>query len=129
MGLQPINNNIVRFNLIENNATSVLLCSNALLFADGANNSAYNNIIRNNGPGKCGGGIQIYNGARNIKIYNNTVYNNAAGGIYMGDNTDGTIVRNNIAYLNKGGDFVIDGGTNVTESNNLFRVNPVFGGS
>jgi len=125
-GLQPINNNIVRFNLIENNATSNPFCSNALLFANGANNIAYNNIIRNNGPGACGGGIQIHSYARDIKIYNNVIYNNGAGGIYMGNNTDGTIVRNNIAYLNKRGDFVIDGGTNVTESNNLFGVNPGF---
>ena len=129
VGLQPINNNIVRFNLIENNATSVLLCSNALLFADGANNSAYNNIIRNNGPGKCGGGIQLQYGSINPKIYNNTVYGNLAGGIYVGPDSDGAIIRNNISYSSKGRDFVVEGGTNVTERNNLFGVNPGFGGS
>jgi parallel beta-helix repeat protein len=125
-----VSNGIFRNNMLTGNArlpNGSFSCANAIIIARGSNNQVYNNVIRDSGPGECsGGGIQIQYGAVNTKIYNNTLYNNSAGGIYVGTNSDGTIIRNNIAYSNGGRDFIIDGGTNVTQSNNLFDVNPAF---
>jgi parallel beta-helix repeat protein len=143
----PVSNNIVRYNLIENNGTDPNFCANALIFASGSNNAAYNNIFNNNGtgshitpgqPAKCGGSIQLSNGGNNSMIYNNTVYN-SAGGIYTA-NTSGHIIRNNIlwnnVYQGQGRDFFNDGGSaSFMQSNNLcatgnvacaVTINPLF---
>jgi parallel beta-helix repeat protein len=136
----PVSDNIVRFNLFENNATSDPFCSNTLIFASGQNNIAHNNIIKSAGPGACGGGIQLSNGGDNSKIYDNTVYN-TAGGIYMAK-TEGHVIRNNIlwnnVYRGQGRDFFNDpeGPATFTQSNNLcatgnvscaLTINPQFG--
>jgi parallel beta-helix repeat protein len=143
----PVSNNIVRYNLFENNGTDPNFCANALIFASGSNNAAYNNIFNNNGtgshitpgqPAKCGGSIQLSNGGNNSMIYNNTVYN-SAGGIYTA-NTSGHIIRNNIlwnnVYQGQGRDFFNDGGSaSFMQSNNLcatgnvacaVTINPLF---
>jgi hypothetical protein len=64
---------------------------------------AKNNISFNNS----GFGIQLWHQPENIQLINNTIFNNASGGIVLGtDNTDVTVdyitVRNNIVVNNGG---------------------------
>ena len=85
--------NTVRNNLIHDNAAQGARGVGIGLYA-GNNNVAYNNILWNNH-----GAIAIDFGATDTQVYNNTCYDNGAGGnagIYIGNGSSGAIVRNNI---------------------------------
>ena len=82
-----------------------------------ANNRSYNNA----GPGLI---IAFGDGATGLKIYNNTVYNNSDYGIRVGGGHTGTLVRNNISYLNAVN--YSDAGSGTVANNNLIGVDPGF---
>ena len=137
-------NNIVRSNLVELNGTDSAYCSSALLFSSGADNIAYNNIIRYHRPGTCGsspggGGIALVINAVRPKIFNNTIYGNNTTGIYIGKGIPGSasgatdaVIRNNISLFNGrcancGGNYQ-NLGSGTTADHNIFddAVNPLF---
>jgi parallel beta-helix repeat protein len=91
------------------------------LLIDGQGNSAYNNVITNNG----GHGIELYGGASTGNfIYNNTVYGNTGSGIFAVSGTSGNTFENNISYGN--GTNFTDQASGTVSSNNLFGPNPMF---
>ncbi len=47
----------------------------------GSNLMAYNNLVYGNGISAGSGGIAVRYGATDVKIYNNTIYNNVGRGI------------------------------------------------
>jgi hypothetical protein len=93
-----------------------------------ANNAqVYNNLIYDlNLPGgrSDNAGITIYTGSGN-KVWNNTIANNATGGIKIDPGVTNAEVRNNIAWSNTGSAFR-NNGSNTQESNNLFGIDPLF---
>lgn len=99
-----------------------------VLFAANANNNyIYNNLIYNIGVGGQGVGIWAgaYSSPNGNKIWNNTIYNSKEDGIRIESSATNTEVRNNIAYLNTGANYVNGSGTTQV-SNNLFGVDPLF---
>lgn len=107
----------------------------------------YNNILRNN-PGYA---IRLLKGT-DIFIINNTCVSNGAnirlesstnvwienniaiagrggnpGGIYVSPDSEGVVVRNNLAYANSYSDYRVVGSPNLTIESNLFRVTDIGG--
>lgn len=114
-------------NTIHNNGTSGSVGAGIVL-ASGTGNQAFNNVIWSNN-----GGIYAEYGSINSVIYNNTIYANNADtssryGIYLGtgDGSSGSIVKNNIIYLNTDGDLVTNSQSGAVVSNNLVSTNPNF---
>jgi len=88
------NSNIVRGNRVYNNSRMGLGCG--VNVSAGTGNLVYNNIIW----GHAGYGIEVaWRSPSNTMVYNNTIYKNA-GGIHIGDDSTGAIVKNNISYQN-----------------------------
>lgn len=92
---------------------------------------AYNNISFDNS----GFGIQLWHYPSNIAIFNNTIFNNASGGIVLGTDTSGVTVdyitvANNIV-VNNGGPGVSEQGASAksTGTHNLYEHNLVEGNS
>jgi parallel beta-helix repeat protein len=112
-----VDDNIVRYNLFDNNGTETALCSSAMIFSHGSNNIAYNNIIKGQGNNCDGFGIAIGNGAANTKVFNNTIYNNRGAGIYVYPGASNSIITNNIVYQN--GATITDVGSGSSIYNNL----------
>lgn len=86
---------------------------------EGTGNLIYNNVVYGNqGPGII---LGFGNGSDGTIIYNNTVYNNTGIGIYIRPQDSNALIRNNISYLNAGGNYTdsSSGGT-ATEDHNLF---------
>lgn len=133
----PINNAIIRNNIIHHN--NWMANSNVpgiLIFADidytqygpGVidNVQVYNNLVYSNcvnqpeGSKSCGG-IQAANGAKNVKIWNNTVYGNKGYGISVAAGSNGpavnTVVQNNIVFDNAKGQIVNAGVDSVITHN------------
>jgi parallel beta-helix repeat protein len=86
----------------------------------------YNNVIRNHLPDNCGGelggqGLVLNYSARNTKVFNNTIYNNAAGGIILGSTASDAIIQNNISRNNGGVGNYQDGGNRTVQNNNIFN--------
>jgi len=86
----------------------------------------YNNLVWNNEWV----GIQVTNGTSDVKILNNTIYQNGAVEGYHGIQVDGaainTRIENNIAYLNRGSDISGTGGVGTVIDHNLTGVDPKF---
>jgi Right handed beta helix region len=74
----------------------------------GSNLRAYNNLVYGNGITIGSGGIAVRYDAIDVKIYNNTIYNNIGRGIFI--TSGGATIKNNIIYHNSGGS-VVDQGT------------------
>lgn len=97
-----------------------------IIAARGTGHQLYNNVIYNIGPtGGSTGGIYLFN-TSSVEVYNNTLYNNAAGGIRIETGLTGMIIRNNIAYSNAGQGNYVDLGSGTTENHDLFGTNPSF---
>jgi Concanavalin A-like lectin/glucanases superfamily/Chitobiase/beta-hexosaminidase C-terminal domain/Family of unknown function (DUF6298) len=142
----PIKDNIIRNSLFEYNATLTGLyggmsnCASQFIIADSDRNKFYNNVVRHGGFGpprpvgeaQCGGGIVVYQGAKNTEVYNNTVYGNRTGPLYDEGSFNTTWI-NNIAWGNNVGGFPCPSGdisgceywnynnSAVTLSNNMFQ--------
>ncbi|PYU91727.1 MAG: hypothetical protein DMG25_13865, partial [Acidobacteria bacterium] len=94
----------------------------------GSNAHVYNNISFRNS----GWGIQLWHSATNEIIVNNTIFNNATGGIVVGAGSgsgvtdDNTVVSNNIVFNNIGTDGgIVEEGS--TGTHNTYTDNLVFG--
>src|SRR3989344_1024710 len=116
-GCGTANDNIYRNNIFKANGTAGLLVS------DGFRTLVYNNISINDGDISVDawGGLRAYDGGNDTKFYNNTVYASGGAGIVIQSGVTGTIVQNNILYLNTSP----ISGTPATQSNNL-TTNPNF---
>src|SRR5439155_12207875 len=81
-------------------------------------------VYGNRNPGQGNNpGAGIYIGGTNVKVYNNTVYNNEYIGIQASSGS--AIVKNNIVYINSGyGDLYNPAGA--VASNNLTNTNVPF---
>jgi hypothetical protein len=116
--------NKVSGNKIHDNATAGSTGSSGIGLFVGEGNFAFNNLVWNNSVG-----IKVDYGAKNTLVYNNTVYKNNAGaaGIAIAENgkAQGTVVRNNISYLNARASYQ-DKGTGTVQDHNLFDTNPLF---
>jgi len=103
-------NNTVRGNKVYNNST--LGTGSGIALTSGTGNLAYNNIIY----GHQLYGIDVSFGSpSNTGVYNNTVYNNG-GGIRVGSDSSGAVVKNNIVYSSGG---ITNNGSGTIMSNNL----------
>jgi len=109
------NDNIVRQNTVRNNYRLGGGTGCGIVLGSGANNMAYNNIVRNN-PG-CGIVVSS-NGPSNTKIHNNTFYNNGSEAIDIYSGSSNTSVQNNIFYQN-GGTIIDRSGSGTITTNNL----------
>lgn len=113
---------IIRYNTIHDITRTPTGQIWGMILASGSGNLVYNNVIYGMG-GTIGAGIQVYTSDAD-KIYHNTIYGGAVGGISIDTAPVGTVVENNIAYANAGGDFNPNGST--SSVTNLFNVNPLF---
>ena len=121
---QTADNNIIRFNRIHDNgkvasgndANAILLGGgSATQGTPGFNNQAYGNVIWSERDA----GIRAAYSCNNCLIYNNTIYGTNPGlGIQIDSSATGTVVRNNIASNNSGGN-IANSGASSTFSNNL----------
>ncbi len=86
----------------------------------------YNNLVvrvpDNNGSSM---GINIYTGT-DSEVYNNTVVDCDAYGIYIGSNSSGVLVKNNIVYGSGTQDYVDEGASGTVLADNLFGIDPLF---
>jgi parallel beta-helix repeat protein len=115
-----VNNNVIDGNRVYDNAVS---CNRGVGLGvyTGTGNIVRNNLVYGNRFE----GISGY-GISNTKIYNNTVFGNGGRGISIdGVNISGTIVKNNIAYQNRGGD-IVNAIADTELSNNLTGTDPKF---
>ena len=118
------NNNTVRYNFIHD-LTAWIGRHRGVVISRGRGNKVYGNLIyKVAGPETTVAGIHVGLQASEAEIYNNTVHN-ATVGIRIDSGVSGVLVRNNISYGNKQGDFQ-NNGTSTTVSNNLFGVDPAF---
>jgi len=91
---------------------------------------AYNNLSFDNS----GFGIQLWHYPSNIALVNNTLFNNASGGIVLGTDNDFTVdyitVSNNIV-ANNGGEGIAEqgGSSSSTGIHNVYTNNLVYGNS
>jgi parallel beta-helix repeat protein len=92
-----ISNTVVRNNVIRDGRFVSAARGWGVIVANGSTGAKiYNNLVYNiRNTGGTSGGIYVYSGS-NTEVYNNTVYGNAAHGIFV-ENRIGTIVRNNIS--------------------------------
>jgi hypothetical protein len=111
-----VNDNIVRYNRIYDNADPGPT-GTGIILACGERNTAYYNIVYGNYRG-----IQCAYGT-SATVYNNTVYNNGGYGIRISANMTGAIVRNNIMY-NHTDDYYDQSDT--IEDHNLEGIDPQF---
>ena len=111
-------NNVVRNTISRNNSLQDLSQAGILL-GSGTGNVAYNNIVYSHPNG-----IVVGYNAVNALVYNNTVYNQTNYGIDIKVESTGTLVRNNILYLNPTPINNV-GGAGTTVSNNS-TANPNF---
>jgi hypothetical protein len=113
-GATNVSNNTVRNNYFHDNPGNYKCAT--VLVSHGSDNQVYNNLIVNN----CGG-LEIDHSCVDCKYYNNTIYNNASAGIFIGDQHPETVVnpiiRNNIVYGNTSN--YRNNGVTVIASNNL----------
>jgi concanavalin A-like lectin/glucanase superfamily protein/chitobiase/beta-hexosaminidase-like protein/parallel beta helix pectate lyase-like protein/uncharacterized protein DUF6298/collagenase-like protein with putative collagen-binding domain/uncharacterized protein DUF1565 len=108
---EQANNNILRGNIIHNNAL-VDVSSAGIILSSGSGNLAYNNIVWNNSYG-----ITVSYRSTNSKVYNNVLYANTYYGIDVGGGSTDAVVKNNIVYQN--GYTITDAGSRTVMSNNL----------
>ncbi len=115
------NGNIIRNNYIHDNGNPVLFATG------GSNNQFYNNLIINNG-GHPGIDIGYYSSVttQTNLIANNTLYGNRGACMRLGGASHSTTVRNNICYMNSGGDIIVDVGIGSVIDHNLLGTNPLF---
>ena len=91
------NNNIIRYNIGHNNATSSFAPgSAAFLIGSGDNNVLHNNIAYGQPVGFMAG----FNASTNGKIYNNVAYNNSRDGIQIRSSSTSVVIKNNILQDN-----------------------------
>ncbi|CUS34878.1 hypothetical protein COMA1_20003 [Candidatus Nitrospira nitrosa] len=123
----PIRNAIIRGNRVyDNNSSSESTVPGILVFEDTDYYDGtaiidgvhlYNNIVYGNGAG----GIFVSNGAANVKVWNNTVYGNKGWGVNIQIGLNGmpvnTIVQNNIVFANTSGEIINKGVGSVIDHN------------
>jgi parallel beta-helix repeat protein len=108
--------NVVRNNRIHHNARAGQRGAGIVL-SSGDDNVAINNVIFANKIG-----IHVDYGSLRARVYNNTVFANAADGIAVGGGASDTDVRNNLVF-NSAGNFK-NQGRRTTTGTNLFGGNP-----
>lgn len=121
-GFDP-DGNIFRNNIVHDNTRSPDGRMDGIVNG-GTNTQIYNNLVYRIGGSASGGGIYCYKGSG--WVYNNTVYGGGLEGIIAEIYATDTVIRNNIAYLNAGGNFR-NNGTRITADHNLTNgTNPLF---
>ncbi len=113
------NNNIVRDNMIYNNARVGGRGAGVGVYT-GSGNQVYNNEIYGNQEA-----IELDYGAVSTGVYNNTFYNNVNYGVYVGANASGTTIRNNI-FNQTSGTMLSNNGSSTTADHNLMGTNAQF---
>lgn len=107
-----VNNNIMRYNLIFENAVGDLNDGQSgIVVNKGSGNQIYGNVVLRNGDGITLGYT------KNAVIYNNTVHGNRNVGIDVKEGASGTVVKNNISYQNRVN--IQNIGTGTVQANNL----------
>ena len=114
-----VNDNVVRNNLIHDNARTGGGGA-GMIVSRGSGNLIYNNVIWHN-PG---GGIFIQYGATDTGVFNNTIYEDDVHGIYNGAESAGAVIQNNIVY--GAGAALLNDGSGATVSDNLVGRDPRF---
>ena len=114
-------NNIIRNNRIHDETRwGVSGQAQGICVCNGSNNQIYNNLIYDNSAGNSTWDAAIaLSGSGYAQVDNNTLYGNSGWGIVVGTSTPGTIIRNNISYGNRLGNYA-DYGVGTYQSNNLF---------
>ncbi len=108
--------NIVRNNIIYDQASTGAGDAACILAAVGNDHLIYNNVMYS-----CEDGIRIQGSTNNIQAYNNTAMLNSQWGIQViatGGTPTNAIIRNNIAFSNSSGS-ISNGGTGTSCSFNL----------
>jgi parallel beta-helix repeat protein len=118
-GLYSNNGIVVSDNTVFSNGRSASVAEYGIVDDGGQNNLIYNNLVYSNW-----GGILVYSGTSNCRVYNNTIYNNnpsgGSGGIDMQYYASAPVIENNIVYLNAAAITDLGGGTgSPVVSNNL----------
>jgi hypothetical protein len=120
-----LDNNVIRNNVFygKQNSTRVISC---VILSNGDNTLFYNNVLHDCHIGlpAAQGGVFVYGNATNTKIYNNTIYGNQGYCVTINPGVTGTIVKNNICYMNSAG-VISDSGYGTVVSDNL-QTNPSF---
>jgi parallel beta-helix repeat protein len=114
-------NNTVRNNRIHDITRTGSLDQVWGIIVTGNNNHIYNNVIYRinvGNPIQGNAGLVVY-AASNTEVYNNTVYGNSGWGIVTSLLAYGSVVRNNISYGNRQGNY-FDYGIGTFQTNNLF---------
>ena len=131
--LGEANNNIIRNNIFRDIGRSGDPGQIYGILCTGADNQIYNNLIYNitkqGTQGNADAAISITN--RGNKILHNTIFNVANAGINVGVDSGGgpavgTIIQNNIVFMAAMAAFNDGGSNEMTESNNLWNVDPLF---
>ncbi len=97
--------------------------------AQGIYHSNYGGHIWNNLVFRCAGfGIALLHAPSHTVVANNTVFNNAYGGIYVAENSGGTAVAvvNNIVVHNRGWGIVEPSGSTPPNADNRYQKNIIF---
>lgn len=122
--------NIIRRNFIHGNGTGGGT-NFGIIYANGQYGYVYQNVIYSNG-----GGIQVYSGALDCALVNNTIYANTNQGIEQQYYASAPLIENNICKGNSQ-DYRDSGGTgspaptnnlfyNTNVSGNLYNVDPLW---
>lgn len=125
-GATDVTDNIIRNSRFYNNGFSDArgYAGNGAVISSGARNQVYNNVFWNNK----GSALSVNYNCNDCEIYHNTIANNLSYGMEI-DGSVGVIAKNNISYQNgnsSAGEQLVDWQNNVTKSNNLLAVNPLF---
>lgn len=105
-----------------NNGFANYFLTTGVWLSSGTGNIAYNNIIANH---QGAAGLYIVTNSTNSKAYNNTIYACEARGIVTGATSTGTVLQNNICWLNTV-DAILDTGTSSSLITNLIGIDPKF---
>ncbi len=90
-----------------------------IITGSGDNNLIYNNVIYDNGFNETNGCIFVRFGGDNNRIYNNTCVDNTTFCVDVFSGMTGTIVQNNLCFMN-GNNSIEDEGTGSVINNNNF---------
>jgi parallel beta-helix repeat protein len=107
-----VHRNIIRNSRIHHNGTSTN--NGGIVISHGDGNQVHHNVIYQNTNG--GHGLDILYRARHTQAWNNTIYGNPGDGIYVGADTSGTRLTDNIVVSN--GSSITDHGGDTRQSHN-----------
>lgn len=128
-GGDSADNNIVRNTRIHDLTTSGQQRGWGILIS-GDHNQIFNNVISGVTLPfiSTSAGLYVYTGTGNV-LANNTIVGNAMPGVLLNAGVLTTVVRDNLSYLNSGGNYS-DGGSGTLHDHNLEgAANPLFAGA